>query len=72
MLGFTLLTCLVALWCGSRSDIKLPSEMNPTPPGAEELSKNIKEFLKEEKDFYVIVLCAMGKEQIIDTKVMTN
>ena len=56
----------------SRSDIKLPSEMKPEPPGAMELSQKIRDFLKEEKDFYVIVQSACDKEQIMDTKVMTN
>merc|ERR550537_992571 len=56
----------------TRSDIKLPSEMQPEPPGATELSNKIKEWLKEEKDFYVIVQVACGKEQIMDIKLMTN
>jgi len=56
----------------TRSDLKLPSEMTPEPPGALELSKSIKEFLAAEKDFYVIVQSAIGHEQIMDTKVMTN
>ena len=56
----------------TRSDIKLPSEMNPAPPGADELSTKIREFLTAEKDFYVIVQVACDKEQIMDTKVMTN
>ena len=55
-----------------RSDIKLPSEMNPSPPGADELSATIRKLLEEEKDFYVIVQSACGKEQIMDTKVMTG
>ena len=46
--------------------------MSPEPPGATELSNKIKEFLKDEKDFYVIVQLACGKEQIMDTKIMTN
>ena len=56
----------------SRSDIKLPSEMQPEPPGATELSTKIKDFLAAEKDFYVIIQIACGKEQIMDTKVMTG
>jgi len=56
----------------TRSDLKLPSEMQPEPPGAQELSKQIKDFLAAEKDFYVIVQSACGTEQIMDTKPMTN
>jgi len=56
----------------TRSDLKLPSEMSPEPPGALELSKSIKDFLAAEKDFYVIVQSAIGHEQIMDTKIMTN
>ena len=56
----------------TRSDLKLPSEMNPTPPGADELSQKIRDFLGEEKDFYIIMQSACGIEQIMDTKVMTN
>jgi translation initiation factor 5A len=56
----------------TRSDLKLPTEMNPSPPGADELSSRIKEYLGAEKDFYIIVQSACGKEQIMDTKVMTN
>jgi translation initiation factor 5A len=56
----------------TRSDLKLPSEMQPEPPGATELSNKIKEQLKAEKDFYVIVQSACGKEQIMDIKMMTN
>ena len=55
-----------------RSDIKLPSEMSPEPPGAKELSTKIKDFLAAEKDFFVIIQIACGKEQIMDTKVMTG
>ena len=57
---------------GTRSDLKLPTAMNPEPPGALELSNKIKEFLAAEKDFYVIVQSACGTEQIMDTKIMTN
>jgi len=57
---------------GTRSDLKLPSEMQPEPPGAQELSKQIKELLAAEKDFYVIVQSACGHEQIMDIKTMTN
>ena len=46
--------------------------MNPSPPGADELSATIRKLLEEEKDFYVIVQSACGKEQIMDTKVMTG
>ena len=56
----------------TRSDLKLPSEMNPAPPGADELSQKIRDLLGEEKDFYVIVQSACDKEQIMDTKLMTN
>ena len=56
----------------TRSDLKLPSEMNPTPPGADELSQKIRDLLGEEKDFYVIMQSACGIEQIMDTKLMTN
>jgi len=56
----------------TRSDLKLPTEMNPAPPGADELSARIKEMLAAEKDFYIIVQSACGKEQIMDTKVMTQ
>ena len=56
----------------TRSDLKLPSEMNPAPPGADELSQKIRDLLGEEKDFYVIMQSACGIEQIMDTKVMTN
>jgi len=55
----------------TRSDIKLPEFLVPEPPGSAEVSKRIKQFLAEEKDFYVIVQCACGIEQIMDTKVMT-
>ena len=56
----------------TRSDLKLPSEMNPTPPGADELSQKIRDFLEKETDFYIIMQSACGIEQIMDTKVMTN
>jgi translation initiation factor 5A len=56
----------------TRADLKLPSEMQPEPPGAMELSNKIRELLAAEKDFYVIVQQACGTEQIMDTKVMTN
>ena len=56
----------------TRSDLKLPSEMNPAPPGAEELSKKIRDALAEEKDFYVILQTACGIEQIMDLKMMTS
>ena len=56
----------------SRSDLKLPSEMNPAPPGADELSQKSRDLLGEEQDFYVIMQSACGIEQIMDTKLMTN
>ena len=56
----------------TRSDLKLPSEMNPAPPGADELSQKIRDFLEKETDFYIIMQSACGIEQIMDTKVMTN
>jgi translation initiation factor 5A len=56
----------------TRADLKLPDTMNPEPPGAMELSNKIKELLKEEKDFYVIVQSACNHQQIMDTKIMTN
>ena len=65
------LTCLTAAG-DTRSDIKLPRELNPAPPGAEELSQKIQDLLAEEKDFYVIVQSACEKEQVMDTKVMTS
>jgi len=56
----------------TREDLKLPSEMNPPPPGADELSGRIQKMLDDEQDFYVIVQSACNIEQIMDTKVMTN
>ena len=57
----------------TRSDIKLPRSLPPPEvPGADELSQKVIDFLKDEKDFYVIVQVACGREQIMDTKVMTN
>jgi len=56
----------------TRSDVKLPDEMKPEPPGATELSTKIRDWLKDEKDFFVIVQVACGTEQIMDTKLMTN
>ena len=56
----------------TRSDIKLPDTMQPEPPGAAELSKRIRDYLAEEKDFYIIIQSACSKEQIMDTKVMTG
>jgi len=56
----------------TRSDIKLPRSLPPPEvPGAGELSQKIIDALKDEKDFYVIVLSACGREQIMDTKSMT-
>jgi len=55
----------------TRSDIKLPRSLPPPEiPGADELSQKIIDWLKDEKDFYVIVLTACGREQIMDTKIM--
>ena len=48
------------------------SEMNPSPPGADELSQKIRDFLAAETDFYIIVQSACDKEQIMDTKTMNN
>merc|ERR1719482_1998961 len=56
----------------TRSDIKLPSEITPEPPDADKISAKIKELLAEEKDFNVIIQVACGKEQIMDTKVLTG
>jgi len=56
----------------TRSDLKLPSEMQPEPPGATELSDKIRTMLKEEKEFYVIVQKACGHEQVMDFKLMTG
>jgi len=56
----------------TRSDLKLPVEMQPEPPGARELSDKIKQLLADEADFYVIVQSACGHEQIMDIKMMTN
>ena len=58
---------------GTRADIKLPRSLPPPEvPGAGELSEKICGLLKDEKDFYVIVQVACGREQIMDTKVMNN
>merc|ERR1711933_50044 len=65
------ITCLDADG-GTREDLKLPNQMNPAPPGAQELSDKIEQMLAEEKDFYVIVQAACGTEQVMDTKVMTQ
>jgi len=57
----------------TRADIKLPRSLPPPEvPGAEVLSQKIIDHLKEEKDFYVIVQVACGREQIMDIKVMTS
>ena len=56
----------------TRSDLKLPSEMNPAPPGADELSKKIKDALAAETDFTVIIQNACGIEQVMDLKIMTS
>jgi len=55
----------------TREDLKIPDRMQMPPPGADELSKRIKDYLGEQKDFYIIVQSACGTEQIMDTKVMT-
>lgn len=64
-------TCITANG-DTRSDLKLPSELQPEPPGATELSQKIRDLLAQETDFYIIVQSAIGKEQIMDVKVMTN
>ena len=56
----------------TREDLKIPEAMAQPPPGADELSKKIRENLASEVDFYVIVQAACGTEQIMDIKVMTN
>ena len=57
----------------TRSDIKLPRALPPPEvPGAEKLSEEICDLLKEEKDFYVIVQVACGNEQVMDLKVMAE
>jgi translation initiation factor 5A len=61
------LTCLNAD-NDTRSDLKV----NQDVPGADKLDAQIKQLLKDEKDFYVIVQSACGKEQIMDVKVMTS
>jgi len=57
----------------TRSDVKLPrSQGGVEIPGADKLSQQIVDWLKEEKEFYIIVQSACGKEQIMDVKMMTN
>mmetsp|Transcript_35379 Transcript_35379/g.117244 ORF Transcript_35379/g.117244 Transcript_35379/m.117244 type:complete len:167 (-) Transcript_35379:390-890(-) len=56
----------------TREDLKIPEAMPQPPPGADELSKKIREHLADEKDFYVVVQAACGTEQIMDIKIMTN
>lgn len=56
----------------TRSDLKLPVEIQPEPPNARELSERIRQLLADETDFYVIVQSACGHEQIMDIKMMTN
>lgn len=56
----------------TKADLKLPIEIQPSPPGAEKLSQDIQDKLANEVDFYIIVQLACGIEQIIDIKVMTN
>ena len=55
-----------------RSDLQLPENIQPSPPGSSELSKQIKELLAAEKEFYVIVQNACGHEQIMDIKTMVG
>jgi len=56
----------------TREDLKIPEAMPQPPPGADELSKKIKDMLAEQKEFYVIVQMACNIEQIMDVKVMTS
>jgi len=57
----------------TRSDIKLPRSLPPPEvPGADVLSQKIIDLLKEEKDFMVILQVAIGREQVMDVKVMTS
>jgi translation initiation factor 5A len=56
----------------TRSDLKLPDQLSPEPPGASELSQKIRDLLAEEKEFYVIVQSACDHEQIMDIKMMTS
>ena len=59
----------------TRQDLKLPHATQglPTvPDSANAVSEQIKEFLAQEKDFYVIVQRACGIEMVMDTKLMTN
>jgi len=56
----------------TRSDLKLPIHVQPEPPGALELTNQIKSNIAAEKDFYVIVQSAIGHEQIMDIKMMTS
>merc|ERR1712070_1214407 len=37
----------------TREDLKIPEAMSQSPPGADELSKRIREYLEASKDFYV-------------------
>ena len=54
----------------TRSDLKLPDQLQPEPPGASELSTKIRDNLAAEKEFYIIVQSAIGHEQIMDIKMM--
>ena len=55
-----------------REDIKTPDLMAaPLHPDAAALAKRIRDFLGEDKDFFVVLQSACGHEQIMDTKVMT-
>lgn len=64
-------SCLDLKTCKTRADLKLPALLEPEPAGAVELSERIRRLADEERDFCVIVLSACGREQIIDTKVMS-
>lgn len=57
----------------TRADLRLPRHIkDPKPPGSEELSSKIEDWLKDEKEFYVIVQAACKVEQVMDTKMMTS
>merc|ERR1719197_1835994 len=56
----------------TRDDIKLPKFLNQAPPDAGEVSDRIEQMLGEEKEFNAIVLCACGKEVVVDTKVLVG
>jgi len=56
----------------TRSDLQLPENIQPSPPGSTALSLLIKDNVAKEIDFYVIVQNACGHEQIMDVKAMVN